>query len=370
MDSWDILQTSVNEMYDNSQKSSFSKLKRFGPYTLQQRSEYVNQAPIMIAVLLQYKAKDPNGNEVSLWEGFGPDAKLKEGYTTEEDIPAIIQKIRRIIEMNHGDYNNQLMVKETFAGRALTQFRTWMFEGFANRFEAESVDHLLSYGLEESFVRKGRYRSYTKGQLTTTGAAIGTAVLPGIGTAIGAGVGYLGGKFFGMQTGDSGLQDTLYSLKQLARKLMFMKTTYDKKFSAVDAANMRKNMMELHIMLGLMGLALLFKAMADDDDDDDAVVNFLLNQTIRLRTDIGFYTNPLEFEKLTKTAVPMAGLIQDVSTVTSDIFKYFNDDSDDDIFESGPFKDDAKFLVHAGELIPGTAQGIRLYRMGETVFDK
>ena len=370
MDDWDILQTSANEMYDNSQKSSFSKLKRFGPYTLQQRSEYVNQAPIMIAVLLQYKAKDPNGKEVSLWDAFGPDAKLKEGYTTEEDITAIIQKIRRIIEMNHGDYNNQLMVKETFAGRALTQFRTWMFEGFANRFEAESEDHLLSYGLEEAFVRKGRYRSYTKGQLATAGAAIGTAALPGIGTAIGAGIGYLGGKFFGMQTGDSALQDTLYSLKQLARKLMFMKTTYGDKFSKVDAANMRKNMMELHIMLGLMGLALLFKAMADDDDEDDAIANFLLNQTIRLRTDIGFYTNPLEFEKLTKTAVPMAGLIQDIATVTSDIFKFFNDDTDDDVFESGPFKDDAKFLIHAGELIPGTAQGIRLYRMGETVFDK
>lgn len=370
MDDWDILQTSANEMYDNSQKSSLSKLKRFGAYTLQQRSEYVNQAPIMIAVMLQYKAKDANGKDVTLWDAFGADGKLKEGYTTDEDITAIIQKIRRIIEMNHGDYNNKLMVKETFAGRALSQFRTWMFEGFANRFEAESEDHLLSYGLEETFVRKGRYRSYTKGQLTTTGAALGTAVLPGIGTAIGAGVGYLGGKFFGMQTQDSALQDTLYSLKQLARKLMFMKTTYDKKFSAVDAANMRKNMMELHIMLGLMGLALLFKAMADDDDDEDMAANFLLNQTIRLRTDIGFYTNPLEAEKLTKTAVPMAGLIQDVATVTNDIFKFFNDNTDDDVFESGPFKDDAKFLVHAGELLPGTAQGIRLYRMGETVFDK
>jgi hypothetical protein len=370
MDDWDILQTSANEMYDNSQKSSFSKLKRFGAYTLQQRSEYVNQAPLMIAVLMEYKATAPNGDEVTLWDAFGADAKLKEGYTTKEDITAIIQKIRRINEMNHGDYNNKLMVKETFAGRALTQFRTWMFEGFATRFESEKTDHLLSYGLEEAYVRKGRYRSYTKGQLTTTGAAIGTAVLPGIGTAIGAGVGYLGGKFFGMQTQDSALQDTLYSLKQLARKLMFMKTTYGDKFSKVDAANMRKNMMELHIMLGLMGLALLFKAMADDDDEDDMTANFLLNQTIRLRTDIGFYTNPLEAEKLTKTAVPMAGLVQDISTVTSDIFRYFNDKEEDDVFESGPFKDRSKALIHTGELVPLTAQGIRLYRMGETVFDK
>jgi hypothetical protein len=98
--------------------------------------------------------------------------------------------------------------------------------------------------------------------------------------------------------------------------------------------------------------------------------NFLLNQTIRLRTDIGFYTNPLEAEKLTKTAVPMAGLVQDISTVTSDIFRYFNDKEEDDVFESGPFKDRSKALIHTGELVPLTAQGIRLYRMGETVFDK
>ena len=39
--------------------------------------------------------------------------------------------------MNHGDYNNPLKVKATFTGRAMSQFRTWMFEGFANRFEAE-----------------------------------------------------------------------------------------------------------------------------------------------------------------------------------------------------------------------------------------
>lgn len=370
MDDWDLLQTSANELYDNSNKSSLSKLKRFGPFTIQQRSEYLNQAPIMIAVLMDMKAKDPEGNDVSLWEAMGQDAKLKDGYTTDADIPKVIQKIKRISEMTHGDYNNQLKIKSTALGRAASQFRTWMFEGFASRFEGEKVDYTLSYGMDTPYIRKGRYRSYTAGQLTTAGASIGTMMLPGIGTVIGAGIGALAGKIGGMKTEYSAVEDTLFSLKQFARKLMFMKPDYESKYSQVDAANMRKNMMELHLMLGLMGIALLLKAGMDDDDEKDMTANFLLNQTIRLRTDIGFYTNPLEFEKLTKTAIPMASLVQDSYELVGDVQKYFNDDNSDDVFESGPFKGDAKAAVHAGELIPGPAQAIKLYRMGSTIFDK
>jgi hypothetical protein len=289
----------------------------------------------------------------------------------------MVQKIKRVIEMNHGDYNNALKVKSTVLGRALSQFRTWMFEGFANRFESgvnldgtPKVDQILSYGLDEDYIKKGRYRSYTKGQLLTTGAAVGTMVLPGIGTAVGAGLGYLGGKFFGMQTEQNALSDTLFTLKQLARKLMRKKTKFEDRFNAVDAANIRKNMTELYIMMTLMGTALLLKSMAGDDDDEEQVVtNFLLNQTIRLRTDIGFYTNPLEAQKLTKTAVPMAALVDDVRTILSDAGNHLNDDGDDDIFESGPFKGQSKFLVHLGEAIPGSSQGIRLYRTGQRVID-
>jgi hypothetical protein len=371
MDDWDILQTSANELHDNSQKSSLGKLKRFGPYTLQQRSEYLNQAPIMIAVMMDMKAKDPSGNEVNLWDAMGQNAKLKDGYTTDVDIPKVIQKIKRISEMTHGDYNNQLKIKSTAAGRAISQFRTWMFEGFASRFEGEKVDDMLGYGMEEPYIRKGRYRSYTLGQLTTAGAGIGTMMLPGIGTVIGAGIGVLAGKLGGLETQYSAVEDTLFSLKQLARKLMFMKTNYGNKFTKVDAANMRKNMMELHLMLGLMGIALLLKAAIEDDDDDEQMItNFLLNQTIRLRTDIGFYTNPLEFEKLTKTAVPMASLVQDSYELVSDIKKLFDEDSENDVFASGPFKGHAKWAVHAGELIPGPAQAIKTYRTGSTIFDK
>jgi hypothetical protein len=386
MDKWDLLQTSNKEMFDMSQKSSMSKLKRFGPFSLQERSEYLNYAPVMIAVMMskkpdgspQFPAKDSKGEVVTMWDAYDIESgELKPGYTSDVDEIRMVQKIKRVIEMNHGDYNNALKVKSTVLGRALSQFRTWMFEGFANRFESgvnldgtPKVDQILSYGLDEDYVKKGRYRSYTKGQLLTTGAAVGTMVLPGIGTAVGAGLGYLGGKFFGMQTEQNALSDTLFTLKQLARKLMFQKTKFGDRFNAVDAANIRKNMTELYIMMTLMGTALLLKSMAGDDDDEEQVVtNFLLNQTIRLRTDIGFYTNPLEFEKLTKTAVPMAALVDDVKTILSDAGNHLNDDGDDDVFESGPFKGQSKFFVHVGEALPLSSTGIRLYRTGQKVID-
>jgi hypothetical protein len=118
-----------------------------------------------------------------------------------------------------------------------------------------------------------------------------------------------------------------------------------------------------------MGVGLLLKAAIEDDDEDQMLTNMLLNQTIRLRTDIAFYTNPLEFEKLTKTAIPMASLVQDSYELVSDSKKNFDDDPENDEFRSGPFKGDAKWAVHAGEILPGPVQFIKAYRTGSTIFE-
>ena len=379
MDQWDLMKTSNKELYDMSSQSSFGKgLRKFGPMQTQERSEYLNYAPTMIAVMLNLKlAKDPEGKQVSMWEAYDKFGNIKEGYTVEGTEEQLVRKIKRVIEMNHGDYNNPLMIKKTFGGRAVSQFRTWMFEGFANRFEGEKIDHALSYGLEDSYIRKGRYRSYTQGQLATTAATIGTFMLPGIGTLVGGGVGYLSGKFFGLQQERNGLSDTLFTLKQLARKLLFQKTQFDERgFTKVDAANMRKNMTELLLFVGLASLTLALKALLPDDDDeskeakDNFVINFLLNQSTRLQTDIAFYTNPLEAEKLTKTAVPLAQLISDIAVWSGDVVNYFDDDPKNDVFQSGPFKGDSKSLVHFGQILPGTSQAIRLYKTGTVLYDK
>lgn len=372
MDKWDLLKTSNNELYETSTKSTIKKgLGRFGPMSLQERTEYLNYAPVMIATMMNLKqAKDSEGNEISMWEAMDVNGQLKEGYTSDFDEVKTILKIRRIIQLAHGDYSSSLQVKETITGRALSQFRTWMFEGFADRFREEKKDEILSYGSDEAYMNKGRYRSYTQGQLTTAGATLGTTIMPGIGTALGAGAGFLVGKFFGMQTEQSGLSDTLFTLKQLARKLAFKKTQFDERgFSKVDSANMRKNMTELYVLMAVAGVALMITAMGGDDEEDKApAANFLLNQMSRMHTDIAFYSNPLEFEKLTKSSVPIMSLITDSKDWFVDVSKLYDEDSENDVFQSGPFKGMNKLLIQSGEVIPGSAQVIKTIRSSSQIY--
>jgi len=374
VDKFDLLQTSNKELFDTSQKSSYSKLKRFGPMSLQERSEYLNYAPVMIAVMMEMKATAIDGKEISLWEAYDiTTGTLKEGFTSDIDEVKMIQKIKRIIEMNHGDYNNPLQAKATIEGRILTQFRTWMFEGFKSRFESEKIDQTLSYGKDSPYVRKGRYKSYTQGQLITTGATMGTMFLPGIGTAVGAGVGYLGGKFFGMQTEETTIGDTLFTLKQLLRKLTFQKTQFNEKFTEVDAANMRKNMTELYLLVSIMGAGLLLTSMAGGDNEDEKKknwkINFLINQASRLSTDIQFYTNPLELEKLTKAAIPATSLLQKTTIFLNDAKNLLDDDLDNDTFQSGPFKGDSKLGVHGRDVIPLLSSGNKFWRQSSQIFE-
>jgi len=376
MDKYDLLKTSDQEIYDLSTKSTLTKnLGRFGPMSLQQSSEYLNYAPVMVAMMMNAKATDPDGKETTLWDAIDENGELREGYSDAGlNESRFVLKVKRVIEMNHGDYNNQQQAKATITGRMLSQFRTWMFEGFANRFEKQKVDDILSYNnkdIDTPFLRKGRYRSYTAGQLATAGATLGTTFMPGIGTVLGGGAGFLIGKFAGMQTEESAINDTLFTLKQMARKLMFKPTQFQDRFNEVDAANMRKNMTELYMLMTIAGLGLLIAAVGGGEDDDERMsrsANFLLNQMTRLETDIAFYTNPLEFEKLTKTAVPMAQLVDDTRKWFVDVFNLFDGDPENDVFRSGIFKDKSKLLVHTGELIPGISTAIKLARSTSQVY--
>jgi hypothetical protein len=63
----------------------------------------------------------------------------------------------------------------------------------------------------------------------------------------------------------------------------------------------------------------------------------------------------------------MASLVQDVAQVSSDVAKLFNEKDDDDVFASGPFKGESKLKVHVEELLPFTAQKVRLERTVSSV---
>ena len=87
MDRYDVLQDSSNELQKASAKSALGKLETFtNPYSLMSKTEYLNQAPLMLAILMDEKIKDVNGVESSVLDAMTPDGKLKPGFDTKENV--------------------------------------------------------------------------------------------------------------------------------------------------------------------------------------------------------------------------------------------------------------------------------------------
>lgn len=332
----DVLKDASNEIFERQDSNSFTKgLKRFGPYQPQKRSEYVNQASLMIAMM-----KKNIKNDISMWDATDSNGKIKEEYKdlfSSEDITKFQLKLDQVIKRNHGNYDpdSKLQAKESWLGRALLQFRTWALEGVSTRFEKERTDDILETTL------KGRYRSFLSKDISEA-------------------------------TGMNHLQTTLFHISQLCRKLIGMNTKYDEKgFSETDAANMRRNLTELVVLMNLMGLGLLLRAVAGTDDEDEKPyilpLNFAINQLNRLETDILFYTNPKEADRLLKSPIPIMALVTDTYDLAHAIGRQF--DPDLRTMQSGPMEGWNAFAKEGMEWLPFANQVPRLVKNAKQFYD-
>jgi len=328
MDKLDIVKDASNELYRGSNQTYFSKKLRFlEPYQLQQRSEYVNQAPVMIATMLNTKV-----GEKTLWDAYDEDGNWKTeefGAMPENFQKEFKVKVDQIIKKLHGNYDSEgspIKLKSRILGRMLVQFRTWMLEGFRSRVEREKPDIALGY------TRKGRYRT---GWETV------------LGTAKGKNAEEL-----------SGIENVLFTLNQLARKLTLRGTKFDERFNEVDAANMRANLQELMIYLGIMGTIIMLKGGLDEEENKNKrmAYNYLVNQLLRLQTDIVFYMNPIEFEKLTKYSIPAFKIVSDTSDWVDAVYRAV---FEEDEIKSGMYKGSSRLTRETSQMLPF---GTQIYR--------
>jgi hypothetical protein len=353
MNKYDTLKEAKNELYKPSTTTIFrkigDKIEWANPYSPQSRSEYFNQAPVMIAMMMETIVSTTDGKEMSLWDAYNQDGTLKEGVEfSDEEMFRMKVRIDKLVKMNHGNYDpdTPLAAKRKFFGRAVSQFRTWAYQGFAERFKAEFKDHQLTNRMtgEDFVVRKGRYRSYISYMQAHNGLA-----------AVGAPI-----------------DITL----QLLRKLIGFKTTFDKRvgedFTEVDAANMRKNMTEIVLYMFITGITLILKNLAEDDDDDEKkkilAANFIINQMGRLSTDIMFYTNPIEFERLFRNAIPAFSLVVDAAKFMDSAWSAIN--GEEDILASGPNKGKSRTWRDFKKLVPGPVQVEKIKSASQTIYRK
>ena len=348
MDKYNFLKTSKDEIYRSELHNAFEKAKFLSPYSLTDRSEYFNQAPVVVAMMLHRKIKDLQGNERSLWDAFDKDGEFKidefgENFLSEQkggghsDEVAFTIAIDRAISKIHGNYDPDalLLLKKNAFGRMLSQFRTWLFEAVASRFESESWDSSLG------IARKGRYRSLVS-------------------------------AFSQTETNAGGFDTGIFMIKQLFRKLasaipfVNLPTEFDKRFSEVDAANLRALLQELVIYGSLVGLAALVKGLTGDDDDDYFLANQLINQLNRLQSDIGMYYNPIIWKK-TVLMDPIVGtkVIDDLVRLVSSMGTFI---VGEDMIEHGHYAGQSKLLRGTVRMLPAAGQVQKFIDSGTQVW--
>lgn len=315
---FDVGNKAAYEVMDSNKGQMKSALDAVAPLNLQERTEFINQATVMVAHLL-HKKVTVDGKEMSLWDAYDKEGNLPESLRDKEVNAVAV--ISEVIRDNHGNYDNlknPIMFKKFFLGRAFIQFKTWAIMGFYNRFGGDN------YSADSGLTKRGRYRSYAN---------------------------------FYQERGV--VKGTFDITLNLIKKLMFMNTDFkETMFDETDAANMRKNLTEIVLMMSLTGLGLLLKNFAFDDDDDEEkqadlkfVTMFMLNQMNRLQTDIMFYTNPMEFQKLNRQALPLFTLVTDASKLTMHMGSLIM--GGEDVYETGIYAGQSKSWRYTKALILG-----------------
>jgi hypothetical protein len=227
----------------------------------------------------------------------------------------------------HGNYTDPLKIKATVIGRMAMQFRTWIPEMYEARWGSEKEDLILGENV------KGRWRSIST---------------------------LRGSEFNGNQF--SALDNSIYTMGQLCKKLAFMNTDFEGRMSAADAANMRANLMELHFLVGSIIMCLILGAGFNDEEKKRFRINALINLLSRQQSDIAMFANPLEAEKLSKNFLPITGVLADLGKIAWAAKQELSGKGE---YTNGTYKGMDKLAVNIIKNTPVANQALRVYQYGK-----
>lgn len=337
MDRYTILSDSGSEYKSLVGADPTAGLKWLSAFNMNERTEYINQAPLML-VMLENNKFEHNGESHGLYKGFNTDGSWNTEEYGEEPTQIIhkaILKAKALVERNHGNYNamSPILAKRTGLGRLVMQFRTWMVEGVRTRLGDREgrPDEIFETTI------KGRYWSaYDVFRDDWSGAS----------------------KGLGLQV--------IRNFIPFGNKWMSNFTPIDKfiqgneNVTTTDIANMKRLAMEINIFIGTMVVMLAMKALSSDMDDDDPkkwAINLLINQGTRLRTDVLMYINPLEAQKIIQDPIPAMRLLVNFAKFTDAVDKSVWEGSPE--YESGMYQGHNRILKTTLGMIPLLSQGYR-----------
>jgi len=267
-------------------------------YLPQRMGEKQMQTSTMIALLLHNKVTTKEGNTISMWEAFNESGEWNSelmGYELDDNfIFKTTNKIHRINQLIHGRYSQKdaAALTQYSLFRAAFQFKKWIPAAIESRFGGKRFDERLDVEIE------GRYRTYIKG------------------------FNYMIAKF----------QNDVENIEKYS-------------FNETDVYNMRKNMIELTLLLGTVLAGIGFD---DDKKRKDPTYKFLMSQLNQISGDLMYFYNPKALTDPAKLSVPMLKTAQDLIKV----IEYTPSVITGDKFKRGRFKGENKELASLINVTP------------------
>jgi len=287
-------------------RQGFNKLRM---YEIQRSSEYFVYGQGTISVLLNEKVDGK-----SLWEHMNADGVIDiDGYRPgEEKHLALMNKIDQINKRIHGNYDpaSPIAIKKTLLGPLLMQFRSWLPEAVASRFEKEKYDPYLQRTV------KGTYQTmfFSNAMRKHLGAML-PMLMPSWARTKG--------------------------MNEMSSEI-----------SEVDQENIRKFGASLRQYLQVMILISVLRAMKDDEDDKEAlmILNAGLNVADRVENDLALFGRPGAFLDMTQGDFLAAiGAASDVEKFGEAVVKTAQGDG---MIETGVYAGKSRMWHHFQKLVP------------------
>lgn len=285
------------------------------PYEFQQRGEHFIQGQTMLGILLNTKIDTPDGNKISLFEGYDENGKWKSEYgedpmADKTRLFKMTQKIRKAIIDVHGNYSRPIQAKKDFYWRAAMIFRTWLPQAINTRFGAESTDILLD------ITTKGRYRSYS--------------------------------SIFKDKDGKIDLGALRDNLKY------FIGLTGNTSLSEIDKVNMRKNFAELAMIVAISLAVMALKAGLEDlDDDEKLYTTYIINSMSRVNGELTFFMLPSSFKQISQDPIPLMRTLDQTIDLLPASWNYI---IGEDEYKTGVRKGRSKLGKEITDVIPFITQ--------------
>ncbi len=297
---FEITEAGYGKTQERRQHKFLSHLR---PYEIQRRTEFVIQGASMVAQMMNTPIEKLDGTMGDLFDAYDGDGEWKTdeyGETGEWQDEKLGGRARnkftdfrdKVIQVNkslHGNYdpNSPTLIKSYTLGRALMMFRSWMPEGFAYRFQEKRWDDQLGRDV------KGRYITY---------------------------------KDIIQDHGFMALPKSMLMSLFGRREVEFTETG---KISELDMQNLRSNIMELKILVGIALAGVLTRmAMAELDDDDELAFwtgRILLTQFARVEQDLTYYVSPKGIFQVNKNVLPLMSTITGTAKLLSDAKDFMAD---------------------------------------------